>query len=128
MDRHSASGEQIARHLAEHPRVEQVYYPGLPSHAGFDVAKRQMRAFGGVVSFRVKGGADAARAVCDRARLFTLAESLGGVESLIELPSTMTHASVAESELAVPVDLIRLSVGLETVGDLIADLDAALDL
>jgi cystathionine gamma-synthase len=126
MDRHSASAEQVARFLAEHPSVEQVYYPGLPDHAGYDVAKRQMRAFGGMVSFRVKGGEPAARAVCDSARLFTLAESLGGVESLIELPSVMTHASVAESELAVPPDLVRLSVGLETVDDLIADLDQAL--
>jgi cystathionine gamma-synthase len=126
MDRHSASAEQVARFLAEHPRVERVYYPGLPDHVGFDVAKRQMRAFGGMVSFRVKGGSPAARAVCDNTRLFTLAESLGGVESLIELPSVMTHASVADSELAVPSDLVRLSVGLETVDDLIADLDHAL--
>jgi cystathionine gamma-synthase len=126
MDRHSANGDQVARFLADHPRVEQVYYPGLADHVGFDVAKRQMRAFGGVVSFRVKGGASAARAVCEKARLFTLAESLGGVESLIELPSVMTHASVAESPLAVPDDLVRLSVGLETVEDLLADLDHAL--
>jgi cystathionine gamma-synthase len=126
MDRHSANAEQVARFLAEHPRVEQVYYPGLADHAGFEVAKRQMRAFGGMVSFRVKGGEPAARSVCDRAQLFTLAESLGGVESLIELPSVMTHASVAESPLAVPHDLVRLSVGLETVEDLIADLDRAL--
>ena len=126
MDRHSANGEQVARFLADHPRVEKVYYPGLADHAGFDVAKRQMRAFGGVVSFRVAGGAAAARAVCEQARLFTLAESLGGVESLIELPAVMTHASVAESPLAVPADLVRLSVGLETVEDLLADLDQAL--
>jgi cystathionine gamma-synthase len=126
MDRHSANAEQVARFLAEHPKVEQVYYPGLADHVGFDVAKRQMRAFGGMVSFRAKGGEPAARAACDRARVFTLAESLGGVESLIELPSVMTHASVAESPLAVPHDLVRLSVGLETVDDLIADLDQAL--
>jgi cystathionine gamma-synthase len=126
MDRHSASAEHIAQHLAAHPEVEHAYYPGLPDQGGYAVAKRQMRAFGGMVSFRVRGGAAAARAVCDRARLFTLAESLGGVESLIELPAVMTHASVAESPLAVPPDLVRLSVGLETVDDLIADLDQAL--
>jgi cystathionine gamma-synthase len=126
MDRHSASAEKIARFLSDHAQVEQVYYPGLSEHPGFDVAKRQMKAFGGMVSFTVKGGEPAARAVCDRAHLFTLAESLGGVESLIELPAVMTHASVAESELAVRDDLIRLSVGLETVDDLIEDLDLAL--
>jgi cystathionine gamma-synthase len=126
MDRHSASADQIARFLSEHPKVRHVYYPGLANHAGFDVAKRQMRAFGGMVSFCVDGGEPAARAVCDKARLFTLAESLGGVESLIELPSVMTHASVAQSELAVPDDLVRISVGLETVDDLIADLEQAL--
>jgi cystathionine gamma-synthase len=126
MDRHSASADQVARFLVDHPKVRHVYYPGLADHVGFDVAKRQMRAFGGMVSFCVDGGEPAARAVCDKARLFTLAESLGGVESLIELPSVMTHASVAQSELAVPDDLVRLSVGLETVDDLIADLDQAL--
>jgi cystathionine gamma-synthase len=126
MDRHSANAAQIADFLCAHPRVEQVYYPGLVGHPGGEVARRQMRAFGGMVSFRVVGGASAARTVCDSARLFTLAESLGGVESLIELPSVMTHASVAESPLAVPADLVRLSVGLETVDDLIADLDRAL--
>jgi cystathionine gamma-synthase len=126
MDRHSANAEQVARFLLEHQSVEQVYYPGLADHVGFDVAKRQMRAFGGMASFTAKGGETAARAICDRARVFTLAESLGGVESLIELPSVMTHASVAESPLAVPSDLVRLSVGLETVDDLIADLDQAL--
>ena len=104
MDRHSANAERVARFLAEHPSVEQVYYPGLVGHPGYDVAKRQMTRLRrhGVVPCR-RAASAAARAVCDRARLFTLAESLGGVESLIELPSAMTHASVAESPLAVPL-------------------------
>lgn len=127
MDRHSESAQQIADFLCEHPAVERVFYPGRPGHPGHAVAARQMKAFGGMVSFTVKGGNAAALAACNRARLFTLAESLGGVESLIELPSTMTHASVVGSPLEVPDDLIRLSVGLESVEDLIADLAQALD-
>lgn len=126
MDRHGDNAAAIAHHLARHPAVSEVYYPGLADHPGHEVAARQMRGFGGMVSFRVRGGNEAARAVCARAGLFTLAESLGGVESLIELPATMTHASVAESPLAVPDDLVRLSVGLESAADLIADLDQAL--
>jgi cystathionine gamma-synthase len=126
MDRHCANAERVAGMLAAHPRVTQVYYPGLPGHAGHEVAAKQMKAFGGMVSFRVEGGEDAAVAVCDRARLFTLGESLGGVESLIEHPGRMTHASVSGSELEVPADLVRLSVGIEAVDDLLADLKLAL--
>ena len=103
-----------------------MLYPGLHGHPGHDVAARQMRAFGGMVSFRVRGGEEAALAVCGRAEVFTLGESLGGVESLIEHPGRMTHASVAGSPLEVPADLVRLSVGLESVDDLLADLDRAL--
>jgi cystathionine gamma-synthase len=126
MDRHCANAERVAGMLAAHPRVTQVYYPGLPGHAGHEVAAKQMKAFGGMVSFRVEGGEEAAVAVCDRARLFTLGESLGGVESLIEHPGRMTHASVSGSELEVPADLVRLSVGIEAVDDLLADLKQAL--
>ena len=126
MDRHCDSAEHIAAFLGDHPAVSEVYYPGLSAHPGHDVAAKQMRRFGGMVSFRTAAGPAAALAACNRAGLFTLAESLGGVESLIELPATMTHASVAGSPLEVPADLVRLSVGLETVDDLIADLDQAL--
>ncbi|SHK67396.1 cystathionine gamma-synthase [Actinacidiphila paucisporea] len=126
MDRHSANAARVAELLAAHPRVHQVYYPGLPEHPGHEVAAKQMRAFGGMVSFRVDGGEDAAVAVCDRAKLFTLGESLGGVESLIEHPGRMTHASVAGSALEVPADLVRLSVGIEALDDLLADLTQAL--
>jgi cystathionine gamma-synthase len=103
-----------------------VLYPGLAGHPGHELAKSQMRDFGGMVSFRVRGGEDAAVAVCARTRLFTLGESLGGVESLIEHPARMTHASAAGSPLEVPADLIRLSVGIETAEDLIEDLRYAL--
>ena len=126
MDRHCANAARIAEMLAAHPAVSQVFYPGLPSHPGHEVAAKQMRGFGGMVSFRVRAGADEAAAVCARTRLFTLAESLGGVESLIEVPGRMTHASAAGSPLAVPGDLIRLSVGIENAGDLVADLRQAL--
>ncbi len=126
MDRHCASAAQVAEMLGRHPAVAQVLYPGLPSHPGHAVAARQMSGFGGMVSFRVRGGEEAAVAVCGRTRLFTLAESLGGVESLIEHPSRMTHASVAGSPLEVSADLVRLSVGLEDYRDLLADLEAAL--
>jgi cystathionine gamma-synthase len=126
MDRHCENAARIAEMLAAHPAVAAVLYPGLPSHPGHELAAKQMRAFGGMVSFRVKGGAEAAAAVCARTRLFTLAESLGGVESLIELPGRMTHASVAGSPLAVPDDLIRLSVGIESADDLVEDLRQAL--
>ena len=126
MDRHCANAAQVATMLANHPAVARVYYPGLPDHPGHEVAAKQMRGFGGMVSFRHAGGADAAVAMCGRTRLFTLGESLGGVESLIEHPARMTHASVAGSPLEVPSDLVRLSVGIENIDDLIEDLRAAL--
>ena len=127
MERHSANGLAVAQWLTLQPAVEQVIYPGLPSHPGYPVARRQMpRGFTGMVSFTLHGGEAAARALVARTRLFTLAESLGGVESLIELPSAMTHLSVAESPLAVPPGLVRLSVGVEEVADLIADLEQAM--
>ena len=127
MDRHCDNAEQVVEFLLSHPRVAQVLYPGLPDHPGHRVAALQMRRFGGMVSFRVNGGEEAALAVCKRAAVFTLAESLGGVESLLEHPGRMTHASVAGSALEVPADLVRLSVGLEDVDDLLADLEQALD-
>jgi cystathionine gamma-synthase len=105
--------------------VRTVYYPGLPEHPGHEVAAKQMRRFGGMVSFRT-GDPGLAIEVCNRARLFVLGESLGGVESLIEHPGRMTHASVTGSPLEVPADLVRLSVGIETVEDLLADLEHAL--
>jgi len=126
MDRHCRNAERIADMLAGHPRVSQVFYPGLPAHPGHEVAAKQMRGFGGMVSFRVRGGAAEAVEVCGRTRLFTLGESLGGVESLIEHPARMTHASVAGSALEVPADLVRLSVGIESADDLIEDLRSAL--
>ncbi|WP_431680171.1 cystathionine gamma-synthase [Kitasatospora sp. KL5] len=126
MDRHSANAEKVAELLAGHPKVHQVLYPGLPSHPGHDIAAKQMKAFGGMVSFRVNGGEEAAVEVCNRTELFTLGESLGGVESLIEHPGRMTHASVAGSALEVPGDLVRVSVGIESVDDLLADLRRAL--
>ncbi|MFH8981053.1 cystathionine gamma-synthase [Streptomyces varsoviensis] len=126
MDRHSANASRVAELLVSHPKVTQVYYPGLPNHPGHEIAAKQMRAFGGMVSFRVEGGEEAAVEVCDKAELFTLGESLGGVESLIEHPGRMTHASVVGSALEVPADLVRLSVGIESADDLIADLTRAL--
>ncbi len=126
MERHSDNAELVVDFLRSRPEVTQVLYPGLPEHQGHEIAARQMRRFGGMVSFRVAGGEDAAVAVVNAARLFTLAESLGGVESLIEHPGRMTHASVAGSVLEVPGDLVRLSVGIETGADLVADLEQAL--
>ena len=126
MDRHCQNAQRVAEMLAGHPQVSQVFYPGLPAHPGHEVAAKQMRGFGGMVSFRARGGAGEAVDICGRARLFTLGESLGGVESLIEHPARMTHASVAGSALEVPADLIRLSVGIESADDLIEDLRAAL--
>jgi cystathionine gamma-synthase len=126
MDRHCANAMRVAEMLVSHPKVAEVRYPGLPDHPDHGVAVKQMRAFGGMVSFRVTGGERAALDVCDRARVFTLGESLGGVESLIEHPGRMTHASVAGSALEVPADLVRLSVGIESVDDLLADLRQAL--
>ena len=126
MDRHCRNAMRIAQMLAEHPAVAEVLYPGLPSHPGHKIAQEQMRAFGGMVSFRLQAGEQAAVRTCGQTRLFTLAESLGGVESLIEHPARMTHASVAGTALAVPGDLIRLSVGIEDCDDLIHDLRQAL--
>jgi cystathionine gamma-synthase len=127
MERHCDNAEAVAELLVGHPRVGRVYYPGLPDHPGHEIAARQMVRFGGMVSFTVVGGQEAALKVCERTRLFTLGESLGGVESLIEHPGLMTHVSVAGSVLQVPDDLIRLSVGIEDVEDLLADLRDALD-
>ncbi|MGW9440366.1 cystathionine gamma-synthase [Streptomyces sp. NPDC055607] len=126
MDRHSENAEKVAGMLTQHPKVTQVLYPGLPEHPGHEIAAKQMRSFGGMISFRVQGGEEAAVEVCNRAKLFTLGESLGGVESLIEHPGRMTHASVAGSALEVPADLVRLSVGIENANDLLADLRQAL--
>ncbi|HVQ19117.1 MAG TPA: cystathionine gamma-synthase, partial [Actinomycetes bacterium] len=120
MDRHNANAAAVVELLAAHPNVTQVYYPGLADHPNHDVAARQMSGFGGMVSFRVAGGESAALKVAESTELFTLAESLGGVESLIEHPGRMTHASVAGSALEVPADLLRLSVGIETIDDLLA--------
>jgi cystathionine gamma-synthase len=126
MERHCDNAERVVEFLTGHPRVTEVLYPGLLEHRGHDVAAKQMRRFGGMVSFRVRGGEEEAVAVCNRAELFTLGESLGGVESLIEHPGRMTHASAAGSPLEVPADLVRLSVGIETADDLLADLERAL--
>jgi len=126
MDRHCANAARVAAMLGAHPAVAAVLYPGLPGHPGHEVAVKQMRDFGGMVSFRLRDGEEAAVAMCGRTRLFTLGESLGGVESLIEHPARMTHASAAESPLAVPPDLVRLSVGIEDGDDLLSDLRQAL--
>jgi cystathionine gamma-synthase len=126
MDRHCSNARAIAVFLEGHPAVARVYYPGLSSHPGHGVAAEQMSDFGGMVSFTLTSGTDVAKKVCESTSVFTLAESLGGVESLIELPSVMTHLSVAGSALAPPDNLIRLSVGIEDVEDLIEDLAAAL--
>jgi cystathionine gamma-synthase len=127
MERHCANAHAVATMLHSHPAVARVLYPGLQDHPGHDVAARQMRDFGGMVSFVAAGGEEAALAIVAATRLFTLAESLGGVESLIEHPARMTHASVEGSELAVDPALVRLSVGIETTEDLVADLHHALD-
>jgi cystathionine gamma-synthase len=126
MDRHCDNAERVVDLLLAHPKVTSVLYPGLAEHPGHEVAAKQMKRFGGMVSFRVAGGEAEAVELCNRTRLFTLAESLGGVESLIEHPGRMTHASVAGSPLEVPGDLVRLSVGIETIDDLLADLSQAL--
>jgi cystathionine gamma-synthase len=126
MDRHCDNAEQVVDFLTRHPKVSQVIYPGLPEHPGHAVAAKQMKRFGGMVSFRHADGEQAAIDTCARAEVFTLGESLGGVESLIEHPGRMTHMSVAGTELEVPADLVRLSVGIETADDLLADLDRAL--
>jgi cystathionine gamma-synthase len=127
MERHSDNAERVAAFLTGHPAVAQVLYPGLPEHPGHEVAAKQMRRFGGMVSARLHGGRGAALRVCAATEVFTLAESLGGVESLIEHPGQMTHMSVAGSALQVPDDLVRLSVGIEDVEDLLEDLRSALE-
>ena len=126
MDRHCSNASTIVEVLVEHPRVSHVLYPGLEGHPGHEIAGRQMDGFGGMVSFRLAGGREAAEKVAVSTEVFTLAESLGAVESLIEHPGVMTHASAAGSALEVPDDLIRISVGIESVEDLVADLERAL--
>ena len=126
MDRHSDNAEKLVDLLVGHPKIEKVIYPGLESHPGHAVAAKQMRRFGGMISVLVKGGADGARQFCSRTEVFTLAESLGGVESLIEHPAAMTHASTEGSELEVPANLVRLSVGIEDPEDLLGDVENAL--
>jgi cystathionine gamma-synthase len=126
MERHSANGQAVAEWLTEHPKVSRVNYPGLRTHPSHDIAKRQMRAFGGMLSFELKSGEVAAKRMAARTRIFALAESLGGVESLIEVPLAMTHGSVRGTKLAPPAGLVRLSVGIETVHDLIEDLAEAI--
>ncbi len=125
MERHCDNAEAVVAWLEQHPAVAEVVYPGRPEHPGHEVATRQMRRYGGIVSVRLAGGEPAAVALCGATQLWTLAESLGGIESLIEHPGRMTHASVAGTPLEVPADLVRLSVGIETVEDLLDDLDRA---
>lgn len=124
--RHSENAAAVADFLADHPKVERVIYPFHPSHPQVEIARQQMRAGGGMVSFTLKGGIGEARRVAESTRLFALAESLGGVESLIEVPAVMTHASTANSPLAIDPGLVRLSVGIEHVNDLLSDLEEAL--
>ncbi|MGJ9412088.1 cystathionine gamma-synthase [Aeromicrobium sp. CF4.19] len=126
MEQHSTNAEAVVDLLTSHPGVSSVLYPGLPEHPGHEVAAGQMRRFGGMISVRLAGGREAALQLCNRTEIFTLAESLGGIESLIEHPGAMTHASTAGSALEVPEDLVRLSVGIETTADLVADLEQAL--
>lgn len=126
MERHCSNAQAIAEHLVGHPALEAVYYPGLPGHPGHALAAQQMSGFGGMLSLAFVGGAKAARRFAEKTRLFQLAESLGGVESLVNYPSEMTHASVRGTELEVPDNIVRLSVGIEDVADLIDDLDRAL--
>ncbi|CAN5141912.1 cystathionine gamma-synthase [soil metagenome] len=126
MDRHSANAQAIAEHLVGHPAIERIYYPGLESHPGHELAKTQMSGFGGMISLGIRAGAKAARKFAESTKVFQLAESLGGVESLIGYPSEMTHASVRGTALEVPENIVRLSVGIENVDDLIDDLDRAL--
>ncbi|GGK48257.1 cystathionine gamma-synthase [Nocardia camponoti] len=126
MERHCDNAQVIAEFLEGHPAISEVIYPGLPSHPGYEVAQKQMRRGGGMISVRLAGGREAALKFCSRTEIFTLAESLGGVESLIEHPGAMTHASTEGSELEVPADLVRLSVGIEDIADLLADVEQAL--
>ncbi|WP_104196813.1 cystathionine gamma-synthase [Cryobacterium sp. M15] len=126
MERHCKNAQAIAEYLDGHPAIEQVFYPGLPGHPGHELAAKQMSGFGGMISVAFAGGAAAARLFAESMHLFQLAESLGGVESLVNYPSEMTHASVRGTELEVPDNIVRLSVGIEDVDDLIADLASAL--
>jgi len=126
MDRHCDNASRVAHALSANPAVDRVYYPGLSGHSGHETARAQMRGFGGMVSFTVRGGEAHALAVAASTAVFTLAESLGAVESLIEHPRRMTHASLSDSSLAVDPALLRLSVGLEDVDDLVEDLERAL--
>ena len=126
MERHSRNAQAVAEALVAAPGVERVYYPGLSDHPGHEIAARQMLGFGGMLSVALSGGPSAARRFAESTELFALAESLGGVESLIGYPSEMTHASVKGTELAVPENVVRLSVGIEDAGDLVADLQQAL--
>ncbi|MEM9373067.1 MAG: cystathionine gamma-synthase [Planctomycetota bacterium] len=129
MERHCENAMKVARHLDAHPKVEKVVYPGLESHPQHELAKKQMHGFGGMVTIYLKGGVEASRAMLEKVRIFALAESLGGVESLIEHPAIMTHASVPadqRAKLGITDNLVRLSVGIEDVDDLIADLDQAI--
>ncbi len=127
MERHCQNAEEVSLYLAAHPEVDEVIYPGLDTHAQHALAKQQMWNYGGMVSFRPSGGVDRAKKIASSTRLFTLAESLGAVESLIEMPALMTHMSVQGTALEVPPDLIRLSVGIEHIDDLLADLERAID-
>ena len=127
MDRHCDNAEKVVAFLESRPEISQVLYPGLESHPNHEVAKSQMKRFGGMVSARLAGGAEAAAKLCESTREFLLAESLGGVESLIEVPAGMTHQSTEGTQLEIPADLVRLSVGIEDADDLIADLAQALD-
>jgi cystathionine gamma-synthase len=126
MRQHCANARAVAGWLEERAEISRVRYPGLPSHPGHELASRQMDDFGGMVSFEVAGSEDDARRVVEATRLFTLGESLGGVESLVELPGPMTHATLAGSSFEIPGNLVRLSVGIEDAADLIADLEHAL--
>src|SRR5262249_26558555 len=130
MRQHETNAIAIAEFLSEHPNVSEVFYPGLPSHPSYHLAKKLQSGFGGVISFRVNGGEKEVRHVLGATKIFALAESLGGVESLIEHPATMSHASMGEElrhKAGITGDIIRLSVGIEHIDDLIADLQAALD-
>ena len=127
LDRHSSNAQSIAEKLVGHPKLDAVYYPGLPDHPGHDIAAKQMKAFGGMISVAVKGGVGPAKAFAESMQLFQLAESLGGVESLVCYPSDMTHASVRGTDLEVPENVVRLSVGIEDADDLASDVLGALD-
>jgi len=127
LDRHSSNAQSVAEKLVGHPKLDAVYYPGLPDHPGHDIAAKQMKAFGGMISVAVKGGVGPAKKFAESMELFQLAESLGGVESLVCYPSEMTHASVRGTDLEVPENVVRLSVGIEDADDLTSDVLGALD-